>query len=218
MMPSLDAERRWMLGFVGVLVFWDFSSNIVFLASTPVVFWSLHAFVITTGLAALLVAARTGVLSPRQYFATMPATFLALLKGTVIALCVFSILTFIVRDLVQSVVPPLDFLHVREPGQIHLVASVPLVLLAIDLAIGALIEEIVYRGMLFKIIGNSALYTGVSTLLFAGTHSGQGPLGVVNAALFSVAACMLFLRWRTVVPLALAHLGINLTVLATSSA
>jgi membrane protease YdiL (CAAX protease family) len=122
------------------------------------------------------------------------------------------VVLFVLKEPIWSVVWPYDFADVDPNRRAFHEVAVPLlsIFFLLDVAMVSLLEEIVYRGMLFGILRNELAYVAISSALFAGIHSHQGLLAVVQAWLFGIVACFLFLRFKSVVPLIVAHIAINL--------
>jgi len=80
------------------------------------------------------------------------------------------------------------------------------------------LEELYFRYYLLskleKIVASPALRVAFSTLLFALCHAHDGLWGVLNAALAGVFLSALFLRYRSIHGIALAHAGYNVFVYA----
>lgn len=93
------------------------------------------------------------------------------------------------------------------------------VLVVLSWVLGALVEEVAFRGFLLtrlrEVLGRNGaglvLSIAVSSLLFGLLHSEQGPVGVVVVGLDAGAFCLLRLHWGTVWAPVLAH-GVNNTL------
>jgi membrane protease YdiL (CAAX protease family) len=75
----------------------------------------------------------------------------------------------------------------------------------------ALVEEMVYRGLFWRALSDLAsryrvvLYVIGSSLLFGAIHWENGWPEVIAAGVFSILACLIYLRIQTLWPLVLAH-------------
>lgn len=75
----------------------------------------------------------------------------------------------------------------------------------------AVIEETLFRGAMFRLLDGhrdrvrAVLYVAVSTGLFASIHWENGWSEVANTGLVGLLACVMYLRWRDLWPLLIAH-------------
>jgi len=89
---------------------------------------------------------------------------------------------------------------------------------AIYLAItAAVFEEIFYRGLIWRLVysssikyNKSVMYVAVSSVLFGLVHWENGLPEVLSAMVFGIAACILYLRLRNLIPLMIAHFFIDI--------
>ncbi|MGH8670009.1 MAG: CPBP family intramembrane glutamic endopeptidase [Burkholderiales bacterium] len=86
--------------------------------------------------------------------------------------------------------------------------------MVIDLAGASLIEEVIYRALLYRLlVPRTTVYLVVSSSLFATIHYDQGLLGILSSLVFGVVAATIFLWVKNVWPLAFAHYATNLIAL-----
>lgn len=94
-------------------------------------------------------------------------------------------------------------------------APVALSIVLLALVVGVW-EELFFRGYLIprleEITEKSWVAVLVSALLFAIGHFGYGPPGAVGAFIFGLLAGAAYTARRSVWPLALAHMGVNLAI------
>jgi membrane protease YdiL (CAAX protease family) len=77
----------------------------------------------------------------------------------------------------------------------------------------ATFEELVFRGYLIarleRLLQSTRLAVVVSTGLFAGLHTYQGTIGVLNATVIGLACAIWFCMFRRLWPLCLVHAANN---------
>jgi membrane protease YdiL (CAAX protease family) len=208
-------ENRVLLAFAGAYIFCGYAKRFVSVPmDDPVLFWSGELGVYFAFAAVLAALAFSQKLAPREYGLVRPLSLRTLASDTAICYVVFAVIVFLFRYPLSAFLqlfanePPVGmraFQVVKGNWNTELMAIV--------LCISSVLEEIVYRGMLRRLISNTTAYFLVSTILFAGIHSNQGMLGITVAAFLGLVACGLYVRIGTLWPLILAHIGVNLSVL-----
>ena len=210
------ATKDWLLWFAIFYVLWGYGKKLLLLLPDSPIYWTLTPvvdnipFVLLVGLVASkrLDLKRLGLASDAP---------LRVAKHAALVLAVFCTIVFVLRYPVWALVGPFEYADVGNAAISPVSQTVRTVLLLEVLVVTSFMEEIVYRGILFSILPTSKVYVGLSSFLFATVHFHQGLLSMVINGLIGVAACLIFLRVRNVLPLALGHLGLNLLVFASQS-
>ena len=210
------SERIWIVAFAIAFILAGYVARIFPARPDEAsLYWALELAAVAVPAVVLLLLARFGILKPSSYYFWLPTDFRWFAVQAAICFVAFYVVIFSARDLIWEFVWPYEFLkiHQREVGRSGDGTDGPVLWFVLVLVIGAFLEEIVYRAMLFHALDKSLAYLLVSPVLFAGIHVNQGLFGMVQAGLMGAVACVLFLWTKSVIPLALAHLGVNLCVL-----
>jgi membrane protease YdiL (CAAX protease family) len=202
--------------YVGAYIAWGYGNK--FLPRDDSAFsWGVELAINGAFLAVLIALHGTGALRFGDYGGGSSSAHGAeWVSDTVFCLVVFAIIVLVLHEPISRLLNGFGTAtDVRNlaPTEIAPASTFSTIALAITLIIGSILEEVVYRGMLLYLVRSRDLFFAVSTAVFAGIHYNQGSAAVGVAALFGLAACWLFLHLRTLVPLILGHVGVNLAVL-----
>lgn len=207
-------EQRWLLAFASAYILWGYLNKLIsFPRTDPWLYWSFEI-----GAAALpivvLLALHRSALTPTGYGLNFHIGPKVLLTQTLLAYLAFGFVMFLLQYPVWGAIWRFEYItpdhHLSFP---RVGGAVAPLLSTVHIAMYAAIEEIVYRGMLYQILRTRFVYMVLSPVLFAGMHYNLGLLTVILAGLLGLAACMLFLRWRNVLPLIAAHFAMNVTLI-----
>jgi len=109
---------------------------------------------------------------------------------------------------------PTPWLLQRGPGYAEAVRDVGVATVLITTGILAVFEEACFRGIILprlrRLTGRWWSAVGICSLLFGAHHLAGGFATVVEAATISIMLCIVFIRSRSLVAVALAHFGCNI--------
>lgn len=177
-------------------------------------YWAVEVSLIAIPAITLVVLAYANLLPAERYFYCLPKHPASYFLQSIICFGVFFFIIFVLKDFIWQFVWPFEFAHERQPStEMAKTSSVSVAWFVVVLFLGAFVEEVVYRGMLFTLFEQRTYYLLFSPLLFAGIHLNQGLFGMVQAGLMGFSACILLLWTRNILPLITAHLGVNFCVL-----
>jgi hypothetical protein len=217
--PSGHARRdQWLIAFAVTFIAWGYVSKVFpFPTEDAERFWFYVILAAIVPLVVLVGLAWLRLLLPHDYSLRWPG-LLALIRQGLVATAAFCIVIFLIRGWIWAAMWYAGMIGEQQERVFEAVQiRGSMLYLAVDLASGSVVEEIVYRGMLARILRSPTLYILISTLLFAGIHVNQGLFGVAVAGIFGFVACLLFLRWGNIAPLVVGHLAVNAFSLATRS-
>lgn len=208
---EITGARAWLACFAAFCVVLSYANKALLLLPDTLSFWALGFTVDHLPVAILVILLATKRLEPEEIGLTFNGMG-PLVRQSAFVLVIFCSIVYLLRYPIWSAVSPFEYANLDSYGVSQVGREVRQALLFEALIVSSFMEEIVYRGVLFRLLTNSTAYICISSFLFAGAHFHQSLFSVVMNGLVGIAACLIYLRIRSVLPLALAHLALNLSL------
>lgn len=221
----MDSKRKGLLFFlilvvvcriVGGLFLGNFSSQ------GTTVFWAREAVLfLAIPVSYLIFIARRYSVYPRSYGLQGPGlnySFIELFGLSVLCVFVYFFINYLIAiAILKRIFPPIPSIFSFDQVISHGLLRIPVV---VYLAVSAgFIEEIFFRGILREIIvgenetrRSNFTYVSISSLAYAMSHWGAQTYEILSVSITGILACCLYLKFRNLWPLIVAHVGLNLVV------
>lgn len=213
---TANAKTLSALLFTSAYILWGYGNSFL-PRDDSALSWGVDLAINFAFVAALALLHQTGTLRYGDYGGSLPGRVSELLSDTVFCLILFAVIVLLLQEPLSRLASGFGIAAGEGRSGASILNSgasaFSTMTLAVMLVIASTLEEVVYRGMLWRLLQRKGVFFLVSVPAFAGIHYSEGSTAVAVAALFGLAACWLFLHFRTLAPLILGHIGVNLSVL-----